>query len=58
MTNKEYHDQMSLLSPTMRQYVESCITDSELLEYLDAHGVHTWAYYQDAVHEYKTDQEQ
>jgi len=57
MTNKEYNDQLALLSPTMRQYVEACIKDAELLEYLDAHGVHTWAYYQDALQEYTTDRE-
>jgi len=58
MTNKEWHEQMNLLSPEMRQYVEGCIEDSEFLEYLDAHGVHTWAYYRSAQHEYLADKEQ
>ena len=57
MTNKEWHEQLGLLSPEMRQYVESCIARAEFLEYLESNGVDTWSGYADAEAEYNEDQE-
>tara|TARA_R110000868_G_scaffold61189_18_gene186109 strand:- start:791 stop:988 length:198 start_codon:yes stop_codon:yes gene_type:complete len=57
MTNKEWHEQLGLLSPTMRQYVEHCIDRAEFLEYLESNGVDSWSGYEDAQEEYSNDQE-
>ena len=58
MTNKEWHEQLGLLSPTMRQYVELSIARAEFLEYLEVNGVDTWAGYADAEAEYNEDKEE
>ena len=57
MTNKEWNEQLGLLSPEMRQYVESCIAGAEFLEYLESHGVDSWSGYEDAQEEYNSDKE-
>ena len=57
MTNKEWNEQLGLLSPKMRQYVELCIDRAEFLEYLEVNGVDTWAGYADAEAEYNEDKE-
>ena len=57
MTNKEWHEQLGLLSPKMRQYVELSIDRAEFLEYLEVNGVDTWAGYADAEAEYNEDKE-
>ena len=58
MTNKEWNEQMALLSPKMRQYVEHCIAKSEFLEYLEGYGVNEWSEYAEAEAEYNLDREQ
>ena len=55
MTNKEWHEQLGLLSPKMRQYVELSIDRAEFLEYLEVNGVDTWSGYADAEAEYIED---
>ena len=55
MTNKEWNEQLGLLSPTMRKYVEHCIAKAEFLEYLESNGVDTWSGYADAEAEYIED---
>ena len=57
MTNKEWHEQLGLLSPKMRQYVELSIDRAEFLEYLEVNGVDTWSGYADAEAEYNEDKE-
>jgi len=57
MTNKEWNEQLGLLSPKMRQYVEHCIDRAEFLEYLEVNGVDTWAGYAEAEAEYNEDKE-
>tara|TARA_R110001606_G_scaffold187510_1_gene335091 strand:- start:63 stop:260 length:198 start_codon:yes stop_codon:yes gene_type:complete len=57
MTNKEWYEQLWLLSPKMRQYVEHCIVRAEFLEYLESNGVDTWDGYADAEAEYNEDKE-
>ena len=57
MTNKMWFDQLGLLSPKMRQYVELSIDRAEFLEYLEVNGVDTWAGYADAEAEYNEDKE-
>ena len=58
MTNKEWHEQLGLLSPKMRQYVKTCIAKAEFLEYLEGYGVATWSEYAEAEAEYELDREQ
>ena len=55
MTNKEWFDQLGLLSENMLQYVEHCIARAEFLEYLESNGVDTWDGYADAEAEYIED---
>ena len=55
MTNKEWFDQLGLLSPKMRQYVEHCIARAEFLEYLESYGVDAWSGYAYAEAEYIED---
>ena len=55
MTNKEWNEQLGLLSPKMRQYVEHCIDRAEFLEYLESNGVDTWSGSADAEAEYIED---
>ena len=57
MTNKEWNEQLGLLSPKMRQYVELCIDRAEFLEYLESYGVDTWSGFAEAKAEYNEDQE-
>jgi hypothetical protein len=57
MTNKEWNEQLGLLSPKMRQYVEHCIDRAEFLEYLESNGVDTWSGYAEAEAEYNEDKE-
>ena len=52
-----WFDQLGLLSPKMRQYVELSIDRAEFLEYLEVNGVDTWAGYADAEAEYNEDKE-
>ena len=58
MTNKEWNEQLGLLSPKMRKYVELCIAKAEFLEYLESNGVDNWSGYADAEAEYMADQEE
>lgn len=57
MTNKEWHEQLGLLAPKMRQYVELCIAKAEFLEYLEGYDVATWVNYAEAEAEYNLDRE-
>jgi len=57
MTNKMWFDQLGMLGPTMRKYVEHCIARAEFLEYLESNGVDTWDGYADAEAEYNEDKE-
>jgi len=58
MTNKEWYEQLGLLSPVMRTYVKGCIAKAEFLEYLEGYGVNEWSEYKEAEAEYKLDREQ
>jgi hypothetical protein len=53
MTNKEWNEQLGLLSPEMRQYVKHCIQESELLECLNDAGVGDWSGYDAAKLEHE-----
>jgi len=57
MTNKEWYEQLGLLTPKMRQYVEHCIARAEFLEYLESYGVDTWSGYDEAHAQHVKDTE-